>query len=94
MDYYFPIEIIRIIYEYDATYNEVFQKSLDLIRNHKTLPFWCITYHMRHCKSLTGYGKSYMNYAQCNVMCHSLNKPYSGVSSAVHYPRFICDGFL
>jgi hypothetical protein len=100
MEYYLPIEIVRIIYEYDSTYNEIFNKSINLIKNKKTLPFWCITWKMRSINDnniirSSGYGKSNMHYYRCNDICNHNNRNrnlrVSGYN-IYYYPRFICDG--
>ena len=98
MDYYLPIEIVRIIYDYDSTYCEIFNKSLNLIKNKKNLPFWNIAWKITNERGnliSTGYGKTCTNYYICNDLCNNYNKDRTTRvmgCKICHYPRFICDG--
>jgi hypothetical protein len=92
----FPIEILRIIYQYDSTYHEIFNKSLTLIKNNHSLPFWGIHWQVVQYNSIitsSGSGKYYMDYYEASENSACLNKDNMYFESVIsHKPLFIGDG--
>ena len=97
MDYHFPNKIVRKIYEYDSSYINIFNKSLNEIKNKKKyLPYWNISWKIiddRKNLISSGYGKTFTNYYKCNDMCNIYNRTQRITGCKIyHYPRFIGDG--